>query len=162
MSELMYMRYKNCACCGVRLDTSKLRDIRKIKDNDAAFKFNTVKPLILSAKNRAFNNDNVKTNDFVCGYCRRFADHHFRQTLSPAATSIYPSLPISTHDTPTTSNENVHNIVIDPPMPSTSSGIADQDNIQKIKVNIPRAINSNNCIICKKVKISWIFLIKLM
>jgi hypothetical protein len=72
MSELNYIKLKNCSCCSARFDRCPRRDIRRVSENDVVT-FNTVKLIILTNKRKLLDTNIINVGDYVCGSCRSYA-----------------------------------------------------------------------------------------
>ena len=162
MSELNYIRTKNCTCCSVRLDRTTRRDIRRVNQNNVEL-FNTVKPIILSNKRKTIDNNVVNVGDYVCGGCINFSKRFKPDQANPIETlraQLYPTLPDineDPHEFPVSTNTVPSQPSLFAATTSTASSSnvdIDDDQIDQVTLKIPRTINSSkNCFICHYAKV---------
>jgi hypothetical protein len=131
MSELTYLRHKNCGCCGKRLDKLSKSNLRRVNDNATLEKLKYVKTI------RYPNSDYIiKIGDIVCGGCRKYANS--QDTSFPPEYSLEsgPSKSHVEHDIQQMDIDNEPYV-----------------EINEISIGIPRAIASTkSCVICRKTK----------
>jgi hypothetical protein len=91
MSQLTFLRYKTCACCSIRLDSTLKRNITRVYSENVIQSLNSVKNKILTNKNRPINDTIIKRGDTICGACRTAANNYKITLREPINVPTIPS-----------------------------------------------------------------------
>ena len=69
MSNRKYLSDKHCACCGIRLDKLKKRQIQQVSSIALIGNINFAKPVIAKKGNKVDDNTLIENNDLVFKRC---------------------------------------------------------------------------------------------
>jgi hypothetical protein len=151
MSEYHHLRSKYCACCSKRCDKATKTNLRCEKNIDVIKILNTYKNTILIKNSKQPNNNNniINQGDIICGKCRSYANNKLKVSANKSVSNIYPSL----------ENESDLQLYQSTTSRVQTSSVSVQVNNpdiieypDEITLNIPRAMSTTDCIICKKSK----------
>jgi hypothetical protein len=140
MSDKQCLREKHCACCGIRLDRLKKRQIQQVSSPALIENINFAKSTIANRGNKV-DNALVEVNDLVCKKCISIANK-YQPKETKTTNKRKRSLSIHRFFT---GNVKQHE--------SNQENFSSEEQIETIRLNIPRASSSHSsCVICKSSK----------
>ena len=140
MSDRQYLSEKHCACCGIRFDRLKKRQIQQVSSPVLIEKINFAKTIIAKRGNKV-DNTLVEIKDLVCKRCISIAN---RYQPKETKTKNKRERSLSIHHF-FTGNVKQHN--------ANQENLSAEEQIETIRLNIPRARSSHSsCVICKSSK----------
>jgi len=140
MSDRKYLSEKHCACCGIRLDKLKKRQIQQVSSIALIDNINFVKPVIAKKGNKV-DNTLIENNDLVCKRCISIVNRYQlkeRKTTNKGMRSLL-----------------IHRFFIGNvrQYASNQENLSNEEKTETISLNIPRASSTHSwCIICKSSK----------
>ncbi len=91
-SQITSLRFKSCACCTVRLDSTPKRGITTLRDKNIIASLNTYKSKILTDRNKPPNDTIIKQGDLICGSCKSAAKRYSLSPFQSTARSVEPTM----------------------------------------------------------------------
>ncbi len=140
MSDRQYLSEKHCACCGIRLDKLKKRQIQQVSSPALIENINFAKPTVAKIGNKV-DNTLVEVKDLVCKRCISIANK-YQPKETKTTNKRKRSLSIHRFFT---GNVRQHE--------SNQENLSNEEQIETIRLNIPRASSTHSlCVICKSSK----------
>jgi hypothetical protein len=140
MSDKQYLNEKHCACCGIRLNKLKKGQIQQVSSPALIENINFAKSAIAKRGNKV-DDTLVEVKDLVCKRCISFANKYQPKETKTTSKRKRTS---SIHRFFT---GNVRQYE------SNQENLSDKEQIETIRLNIPRASSSHSqCVICKSSK----------
>jgi hypothetical protein len=137
MSDRQYLSEKHCACCGIRLDRLKKRQIQQVLSPALVESINFAKPTIAKRGNK-IDNSLVEVKDLVCKRCISIANI-YQPKETKTTNKRKRSLSIHRFFT---ANVKQHE--------SNQENFSSEEKIETIRLNIPRASSSHSCCVIWK------------